>query len=149
VNGQVTQLTDRTQELEPIGGQTIHVITSFGEDALGEMYICDFADGEVYRIIPEQFVGPDCNSNGVRDECDIAAGTSLDLNANGIPDECDCYANCDGSTQGGQPTLSIADFACFQSKYVMGSPYADCDQSGTLTIADFGCFQSTFAQGCP
>ncbi|MGB9691503.1 MAG: DUF11 domain-containing protein, partial [Candidatus Sumerlaeaceae bacterium] len=32
---------------------------------------------------------PDCNSNGVPDECDIAAGTSADCNSNGSPDECD------------------------------------------------------------
>jgi len=30
----------------------------------------------------------DCNSNGIPDGCDIAAGTSLDANLNGIPDEC-------------------------------------------------------------
>jgi len=32
---------------------------------------------------------PDCNGNGVPDESDIAAGTSLDLNGNGIPDVCE------------------------------------------------------------
>lgn len=34
---------------------------------------------------------PDCNANGIRDNCDIAAGTSLDNNHNGIPDECDGF----------------------------------------------------------
>ena len=32
---------------------------------------------------------PDCNFNGIRDNCDIANGTSLDNNANGTPDECE------------------------------------------------------------
>ena len=32
--------------------------------------------------------GPDCNGNGIPDECDIALGTSQDFNGNGIPDEC-------------------------------------------------------------
>jgi hypothetical protein len=32
---------------------------------------------------------PDCNANGVPDECDIADGTSQDCNGNGVPDECD------------------------------------------------------------
>ena len=32
---------------------------------------------------------PDCNLNGVSDECDIFLGTSIDCNNNGIPDECD------------------------------------------------------------
>lgn len=31
---------------------------------------------------------PDCNQNGVHDECDIANGTSRDRDSNGIPDEC-------------------------------------------------------------
>ena len=38
---------------------------------------------------------PDCNANGVLDECDIEDGTSNDINANRVPDECepDCNAN--------------------------------------------------------
>lgn len=31
---------------------------------------------------------PDCNDNGVPDECDIAGGTSFDCQPDGIPDEC-------------------------------------------------------------
>jgi hypothetical protein len=31
----------------------------------------------------------DCNRNGIRDEDDLASGTSLDCNNNGRPDECD------------------------------------------------------------
>lgn len=44
---------------------------------------------------------PDCNANGVPDDCDITDGTSLDCNANGIPDECDLLdgisADCNGN----------------------------------------------------
>ncbi len=36
---------------------------------------------------------PDCNSNSVPDECDIADGTSEDGNGNGVPDECEGPAN--------------------------------------------------------
>ncbi len=57
-----------------------------------------------------------------------------------------CYANCDGSTT---TILTIADFTCFQAKFVAGDPYADCNQSGTLSVADFTCFQSAFVAGCP
>ncbi|MEM7311337.1 MAG: hypothetical protein AAF682_32015 [Planctomycetota bacterium] len=32
---------------------------------------------------------PDCNGNGIPDNLDIAAGTSLDCNQNQVPDECD------------------------------------------------------------
>ncbi len=55
-----------------------------------------------------------------------------------------CYPDCNGV--GG---LTIADFGCFQTKFVAGDPYADCNGVGGLTIADFGCFQTRFVQGCP
>ncbi len=55
-----------------------------------------------------------------------------------------CYPDCnvDG-------VLNIADFGCFQTKFVAGDPYADCNGVGGLTIADFGCFQTEFVMGCP
>ncbi len=55
-----------------------------------------------------------------------------------------CYPDCNGV--GG---LTIADFGCFQTRFVAGDPYADCNNTGTLTIADFGCFQTAFVAGCP
>ncbi len=55
-----------------------------------------------------------------------------------------CYPDCNGA--GG---LTIADFGCFQTKFVAGDPYADCNGTGGLTIADFGCFQTKFVAGCP
>ncbi len=55
-----------------------------------------------------------------------------------------CYADCNASG-----SLTIADFACFQARFVAGDPYADCNASGTLTVADFGCFQGAFVAGCP
>ncbi len=55
-----------------------------------------------------------------------------------------CYPDCNGA--GG---LTIADFGCFQTRFVAGDPYADCNGVGGLTIADFGCFQTRFVAGCP
>ncbi len=55
-----------------------------------------------------------------------------------------CYPDCNGV--GG---LTIADFGCFQTRFVAGDPYADCNGVGGLTIADFGCFQTRFVAGCP
>jgi hypothetical protein len=55
-----------------------------------------------------------------------------------------CYPDC--NTSG---SLTIADFGCFQTKFVAGDPYADCNGVGGLTIADFGCFQTQFVSGCP
>lgn len=48
----VTDLVDHTNELEPDGPLTINSISSFGQDANGELYIVDIADGEIYKIVP-------------------------------------------------------------------------------------------------
>ncbi len=55
-----------------------------------------------------------------------------------------CYADCNRDG-----LMSIADFGCFQTKFVAGDPYADCNGVGGLSIADFGCFQTKFVAGCP
>ncbi len=55
-----------------------------------------------------------------------------------------CYADCNADL-----ALTVADFGCFQTKFVAGDPYADCNAVGGLTIADFGCFQTKFVAGCP
>jgi len=49
--------TDRTGDLSPsTGGHTIDAISSFGEDARGEIYVVDYGsgafDGEVFKIVP-------------------------------------------------------------------------------------------------
>ncbi len=54
-----------------------------------------------------------------------------------------CPADCDASG-----ALSIDDFLCFQTNFVLGDPLADCDASGALTIDDFICFQTQFVLGC-
>jgi len=81
----ISALTNRTAQLDPPGALSIASITSFGEDANGEIYICDQA-GEVFKIVKGTIT--DCNANGVHDQCDIANLTSLDANTYGIPDEC-------------------------------------------------------------
>lgn len=60
----VTNFMNRTGELAPGGGLSINSITSFGEDAAGEIYICDRGSttaqtGEVFKLIP----GPPANNN--------------------------------------------------------------------------------------
>jgi hypothetical protein len=70
-----------------------------------------FVDEE--KLIPPADV--DCNSNGVRDACDILTKTSGDCQQDGIPDECqldgaDCNANAlpDGCEVDGGPTTGFA-----------------------------------------
>ena len=47
----VTQLTDHSAELTPPAPLAWTSIIAFGEDARGELYICDFG-GDVFRIVP-------------------------------------------------------------------------------------------------
>ncbi len=57
--GVSTELTDRTLQLAPQAGQNIRTITSFGLDTRGEMYICDYVDGEIFKIVPTPGTGAD------------------------------------------------------------------------------------------
>lgn len=50
--GNLTELVDRTAELAPAGGPTIDLITSFGQDTDGELYVLD-RGGEVFKIVPD------------------------------------------------------------------------------------------------
>lgn len=45
-------VTNRTATLNPGGGLSILDIVNFGEDAFGEIYICDLGGGEVFKIVP-------------------------------------------------------------------------------------------------
>jgi len=49
--GAVTNPEDRTAGLAPGGGLAIDAISSFGEDARGELYVVDIA-GEVFKVVP-------------------------------------------------------------------------------------------------
>ncbi len=55
-----------------------------------------------------------------------------------------CHPDCNNDGD-----LTVADFGCFQTKFVAQDPYADCNADGNFTVADFGCFQTKFVQGCP
>ena len=50
-DGKAIEMRDRTAELEPGGGLHIEAITSFGEDARGEIYVVD-QEGEIFKIVP-------------------------------------------------------------------------------------------------
>ncbi len=83
VGGVATQLTERTSELAPGGGLNIASIASFGEDALGEVYICDLNGGEVFRIES----GNDSDGDGVFDSSDACPNTisGAPVDAQGCP----------------------------------------------------------------
>ena len=50
-DGAAVEKRDRTRELDPGGSLHIETITSFGEDAQGEIYLVD-QEGEVFKIVP-------------------------------------------------------------------------------------------------
>ncbi len=89
----------------------------------------------------------DCNENGVRDDIDIAEGTSDDLDGNGVPDECELTLPSvwtDGSrylmvtpAPGDEPValrVTSPQFPCFH-KYVR-------PDSGTARLVDVSTYQT-------
>jgi len=70
VGGAVSEFTDRTAELTPASGPAIASISSFGEDAAGNLYICDLG-GRVYLIVPSGTTA-DFDTDGDVDLADFA-----------------------------------------------------------------------------
>jgi hypothetical protein len=156
----ITEFTDRTTELDPAGATAITDITSFGEDAYGELYITD-RNGEVFKIISLtaedcnanaiddtcELAGNDCNNNGKLDECDIAAGDSDDINGNGIPDECECLGDLDGDG-----SVGLADLSALLTNYgtPSGATYADgdIDGDGDVDLADLSALLTNYGLNC-
>ena len=100
----------------------------------------------------------DCNSNGIEDVDEIAAGSSSDCQSNGIPDECDPPGHFDGNGR-----VDLADFAgmagCFTGP--CGAPpcnpamyadpcclNADFDADGDVDLHDYALFQLTPVVDC-
>jgi len=123
----VTEFQERTAELAPGGALSIVDISSFGEDAHGELYICD-RGGEVFKIVPAT-PGPDSDSDGVVDTCDACAfepaltepsepGFEVTC-ADGIDNDCDSLTD-DADSNCSAPCLC-----------------GDFDQSGFVDLQDF------------
>jgi glucose/arabinose dehydrogenase len=68
VGGVATEITERTAELTPPGEKAIGNVSSFGEDGLGELYICDYGNGRILKIVTDQ---TDTDQDGLTDADEI------------------------------------------------------------------------------
>ena len=153
----MTEFTKRKAELDPPGAPSILSISSFGEDAYGEIYIVErggTTTGEIWKIVPNT-PGPveDCNENGTEDACDILDGSSSDGDGNGVPDECEVPfaivssdppndaidarqpSNPDGSDPAGWNAVTVA-FNGDATGIGAGSFTISIDPPGTIPIID-------------
>lgn len=141
-NNGVTAFTDRWSQIQPGGGFPVSGISSMGEDNDGELYLCAYSAGSIYKIVPP--VG--------------APGASRDDNANGIPDACEfCPADVDNGT--GQGThdgaVDINDLVHCLGLIEQGSLRIDLDNGSgqgipdnAVTIDDLLYFLHHFERGC-
>jgi glucose/arabinose dehydrogenase len=162
-----TDSTEWTATLDPAGFDEIVTVSSFGQDHLGELYICDYGDGEVYKIVPDAFT--DCNANLVADSCEIAAGMAADVNGNQVPDDCECACPCAGDPACDGVSVNVLDVVETVNVAFRGAaptsdtfcPYerSDVDCTGATTVTDVvrvvnvafrgGMPQTEFCAPCP
>jgi hypothetical protein len=108
--------------LDVPAGDSPRSIGAFDLDGDGDLEILtanfDSGDLSIIRNATPKPAAPDCNGNGIPDECDIASLYSSDANGNGIPDECD-------------------------PRQLAG----DCNQDGDRGISDVICYVRTLLEG--
>jgi glucose/arabinose dehydrogenase len=98
-----SDLIDHSAELSPPGG--LGLMTSFGQDADGEIYLTSFYPGTVRKLVPAEGV-PDCDADGVPDSEELIQGEH-DVNANGIPDSCELLLSSTDFVTGQQATIDF------------------------------------------
>jgi hypothetical protein len=91
----------------------------------GEDDACELADG-----------APDCNTNGVLDNCDIDGGTSNDCQPDGIPDECQLVDN-DCNSNGVPDDCEPGDW---DGNGIPDACEGDCNSNGLVDACDISCF---------
>jgi glucose/arabinose dehydrogenase len=78
---QVSDLRDRTAELANQEGHAIDLITSFGVDALGELYILDKTSSEIFKVIRDE----GCRTTNYCDRSPNSAGNGAVISNLGTP----------------------------------------------------------------
>jgi glucose/arabinose dehydrogenase len=94
--GTVTNLIERTAELDPAGALAIANPSSFGTDAYREIYIADRPGGEIFRIVAtggSSGCDADDDTDGIPDLIDNCSAmnnpTQLDADLDGFGNGCD------------------------------------------------------------
>ena len=130
---------DRTSELDPLSG-SIGSISGFGEDANGEIYICDLG-GEVFKIIGEPASGACCiGTSGTcinipESNCNSGGGSWQGPNStcdSGVcePNNCPADVNGDG-------TVGVADIlAIIDAWGTCSGCSADINDDGAVDVSD-------------
>jgi glucose/arabinose dehydrogenase len=123
----ITDSTDRTAELG-IGSTSI---SSYGEDYFGELYICDYSFGRIYKIVPDGVpsqcgLTPCCE--GIRGDLnsDSTEANILDLNflvnfifrGSGDPGQCPEESDVDGDGN----AANILDLNYMVNRIFRGGP---------------------------
>jgi len=130
---QVAQsFVDHTADVAPGGGLSITQITTFGEDARGELYVADLA-GEVFKIVPAPNVCGDGVVSG-NEQCD-AGGPSAT-----------CDADCTFAVCGDGTLNTLAGETCDDGNTVAGdgcsatcqveTACGDANNDGRVTASD-------------
>ncbi|MBI4580125.1 MAG: PQQ-dependent sugar dehydrogenase, partial [Planctomycetes bacterium] len=133
VGGAATQVTERTSELAPGGGLSIDSISSFGEDAGGELYICDLG-GEVFKLVP------DSDGDRVPDASDACPNTipGVTVDAQGCPPLVPGDLDRDGDVDGQDVNRFIECASGPGMPYEPGCELADLDTDTDADQSDFG-----------
>jgi len=129
----------RTSELAPSSG-SISSISGFGEDAAGEIYICDL-NGEVFRIVAEPSTGACCvGTSGTcitipESNCNAGGGTWLGDNVDCADGGCDPN-NCPSDVNG-DGVVGVSDLLSLIDDW---GPCADCasdvNDDGVVDVTD-------------
>lgn len=134
VNGAATDLQEHTAALAPGGALNILSISGFGEDALGELYICDLGGGEVFKILRNPSL-PDADGDGWPNSSDNCVSTAnpgqQDADGDDVGDACD---SCPGTL----PGLVVDANGC--PPLISG----DLDRDGDVDLTDYGALQRCF-----
>jgi len=107
---------------------TVGIVTRMGRPECNNNLICDLDE-------------PDCNGNGIPDNCDLSDGTSQDCSGDGVPDECE---DCNGNTNPDVSDISSGLSGDCNDNCVPDEcePSDDCNDNGIQDLCDLASGES-------